>query len=144
MEFGDASGTALLDVRRRRWSELAMDAIDPELAGRLPALHSSDLPRGTFAAEHLAKALGLDTGVIVSAGGGDNMMGAIGTGNTRPGVITASFGTSGTIYACAEKPVVDPYGEIAAFCDSTHQWLPLYLHIERDGCDGKWCAAISI
>jgi sugar (pentulose or hexulose) kinase len=53
------------------------------------------------------------------------MMGAIGTGNTREGVITASFGTSGTIYACAESPVVDPEGEIAAFCDSTNQWLPL-------------------
>jgi sugar (pentulose or hexulose) kinase len=53
------------------------------------------------------------------------MMGAIGTGNTREGVITASFGTSGTIYACAGKPVIDPQGEIAAFCDSTNQWLPL-------------------
>jgi sugar (pentulose or hexulose) kinase len=63
--------------------------------------------------------------VLVSAGGGDNMMGAIGTGNTRPGVITASFGTSGTIYACSDKPVVDPKGEIAAFCDSTNRWLPL-------------------
>jgi sugar (pentulose or hexulose) kinase len=63
--------------------------------------------------------------VLVSAGGGDNMMGAIGTGNTRQGVITASFGTSGTIYACSEKPVIDPLGEIAAFCDSTNRWLPL-------------------
>jgi xylulokinase len=63
--------------------------------------------------------------VVVSAGGGDNMMGAIGTGNTRAGVITASFGTSGTIYACCEKPVIDPQGEIAAFCDSTNRWLPL-------------------
>ncbi len=53
------------------------------------------------------------------------MMGAIGTGNTRAGVITASFGTSGTIYACSERPVVDPRGEIAAFCDSTNRWLPL-------------------
>jgi sugar (pentulose or hexulose) kinase len=72
-----------------------------------------------------AKILDLIPGVLVSAGGGDNMMGAIGTGNTREGVITASFGTSGTIYACAEKPVVDPLGEIAAFCDSTNRWLPL-------------------
>src|SRR4029077_19759545 len=44
---------------------------------------------------------------------------------TRSGVITASFGTSGTIYACSEKPVVDSKGEIAAFCDSTNRWLPL-------------------
>ena len=63
--------------------------------------------------------------VVISAGGGDNMMGAIGTGNTQAGVVTASFGTSGTIYACAEKPVIDPRGEIAAFCDSTNRWLPL-------------------
>jgi xylulokinase len=62
---------------------------------------------------------------VVSAGGGDNMMGAIGTGNVSPGVISASFGTSGTIYAFAKKPVVDPLGEIAAFCSSTGGWLPL-------------------
>ena len=65
------------------------------------------------------------TGILVSAGGGDNMMGAIGTGNTRAGLVTASFGTSGTIYACSEEPVVDAQGEIAAFCDSTNRWLPL-------------------
>jgi xylulokinase len=84
----------------------------------------SDRPAGLLQAS-TAKLLDLNPGVLVSAGGGDNMMGAIGTGNTRAGVITASFGTSGTIYACSEKPVLDPQGEIAAFCDSTNRWLPL-------------------
>lgn len=124
MEYGDASGTALLDVRKRKWSSEAIKAIDPELEGKLPPLIPSDRPAGTLQAA-TAKTLDLNPDVLVSAGGGDNMMGAIGTGNTRAGVITASFGTSGTIYACAEKPVVDPQGEIAAFCDSTNRWLPL-------------------
>ncbi len=62
---------------------------------------------------------------MISAGGGDNMMGAIGTGNVRAGVVTCSLGTSGTIYACSDKPVTDPGGDIAAFCDSTGHWLPL-------------------
>ena len=53
------------------------------------------------------------------------MMGAIGTGNVKPGVITASFGTSGTLYGVASEPVVDGQGEVAAFCDSADQWLPL-------------------
>jgi len=124
MEYGDASGTALLDVRKRKWSDVVVNAIDADLASKLPPLISSDKPVGKL--QHsTARDLGLNTDVLVSAGGGDNMMGAIGTGNTRPGVITASFGTSGTIYACAEKPVVDPRGEIAAFCDSTNRWLPL-------------------
>ncbi len=124
MEFGDASGSALMDVRKRRWSEAALKAIDPELSGKLPTLSTSDQPAGKLRPE-AAKALGLNPGVLVAAGGGDNMMGAIGTGNTRQGVVTASFGTSGTIYACSERPVVDPAGEIAAFCDSTNRWLPL-------------------
>ncbi len=124
MEYGDASGTALMDVRRRRWSDAVLKAIDPELAGKLPPLISSDQPAGGLSPT-TAQKLGLHAGTLVSAGGGDNMMGAIGTGNTAAGVITASFGTSGTIYACTEKPVVDPQGEIAAFCDSTNRWLPL-------------------
>jgi len=85
---------------------------------------SSDKPAGQLQFS-TADELGLSPDVVVSAGGGDNMMGAIGTGNTAPGVITASFGTSGTIYACSEKPVIDAEGEIAAFCDSTNRWLPL-------------------
>ena len=124
MEYGDASGTALLNVRTRRWSKAALEAIDGELADKLPQLISSDKPAGKLQAK-TAQSLGLNAGVLVSAGGGDNMMGAIGTGNTRPGIITASFGTSGTIYACADEPVIDPDGEIAAFCDSTNRWLPL-------------------
>jgi len=124
MEYGDASGTALLNVRKRKWCEDTLSAIDAGLADKLPPLISSEQPAGKLQAS-TARELGLNPGVLVSAGGGDNMMGAIGTGNTRPGVVTASFGTSGTIYACAEKPVVDPQGEIAAFCDSTNRWLPL-------------------
>src|SRR6185503_12560331 len=82
MEYGDASGTALLDVRKRKWSGAALDAIDPELAGKLPFLISSDQPAGRLQAS-TARQLDLNPEVLVSAGGGDNMMGAIGTGNTR-------------------------------------------------------------
>lgn len=124
MEPGDASGTALLDVRKRIWSKAAIAAVDKNLADWLPPLGDSGGIAGTLSAAR-AKAYGFSTDVIVSAGGGDNMMGAIGTGNVAPGVVTASFGTSGTIYAFAKSPVVDPHGEIAAFCSSTGGWLPL-------------------
>jgi len=124
MEYGDASGTALMDVAKRQWSAAAVKAIDPHLADKLPPIIPSDQPAGRLSVA-TAKILGLSMDTLVSAGGGDNMMGAIGTGNTRPGTVTASFGTSGTIYACAAKPVIDPEGEIAAFCDSTNRWLPL-------------------
>jgi xylulokinase len=124
MECGDASGTALLDVRNRSWSRAAIDAIDLRVREMLPGLIDSNEIAGTLRAD-LAAEFGLSTDVIVSSGGGDNMMGAIGTGNVRPGVVTVSLGTSGTIYASSSHPVIDPKGEIAAFCDSTGKWLPL-------------------
>jgi len=124
MEFGDASGTALMDVRRRRWSPEAIAAVDRRIAGYLPPLSESHRAAGMLLPQ-MAHAYGLSRDVVVSAGGGDNMMGAIGTGNVAPGVVTASFGTSGTIYAYANKPVIDPLGEIAAFCSSNGGWLPL-------------------
>ena len=124
MEWGDASGTALMDVRQRRWSAEILQTIDADLDGKLPPLRDSALPCGRLTPA-AAQTLGLQPGVLVSAGGGDNMMAAIGTGNVSPGVVTASLGTSGTIFACSDRPVVDERGEIAAFCDSTGQWLPL-------------------
>ena len=124
MEYGDASGTALMNVRTRTWCKEVLEAIDPNLEEKLPPLQSSDKPVG-FVRKEVAELFGFRDDVLVSAGGGDNMMGAIGTGNTRRGIVTASFGTSGTIYAYSDVPVIDPKGEIAAFCDSTNAWLPL-------------------
>jgi xylulokinase len=124
MEYGDASGTALLDVRTRRWRRSLIDFIDPALHDRLPQLGSSLAPVGELNSR-LQKEWGFSGNVIVSAGGGDNMMSAIGTGNVRAGVITASLGTSGTLYSFSPSPVIDARGEIAAFCDSTDHWLPL-------------------
>jgi xylulokinase len=124
MEYGDASGTALMNVRTRTWAPDVLDFIDPALVEKMPALGSSREPAGTLLPE-LAKRWNLPGGVVISAGGGDNMMGAIGTGNVAAGRVTASLGTSGTIYAYSEKPVIDPGGEIAGFCDSTDAWLPL-------------------
>jgi len=126
MEAGDASGTGFLDVRTRSWSEKMLRAIDPDrdLAECLPEVRVGNAAIGTLLPS-VAEDLGLPAGVPVSIGGGDNMMGAIGTGNVVPGVVTVSLGTSGTVFAYADSPVVDPKANIAAFCSSTGGWLPL-------------------
>jgi xylulokinase len=124
MEFGDASGTALLDVETRQWSTKVVNYIAEDLPGKLPPLESSQIAHGDLRKE-LCQKWGLSTPPSVSAGGGDNMMAAIGTGNIQPGVVTASLGTSGTLFAFSAVPIVDSRGEVAAFCDSTDNWLPL-------------------
>jgi xylulokinase len=126
MEHGDASGTGLFDVRRRRFSRELIDALDPDrdLAECLPPLVDAGEIIGATTAE-AAERFGLPAGIPVATGGGDNMLGAIGTGNVRPGRLTMSLGSSGTLYGHADRPVIDPKGQIAAFCGSTGGWLPL-------------------
>jgi xylulokinase len=124
MEYGDASGTGLMDVRARQWSNPILQFIDPQLEAMLPPLRSSKRPAGLLRSV-LREKWGLADDALVSAGSGDNMMSALGTGNIRAGVLTVSLGTSGTICAFSEEPVIDPKGEVAAFCDATDHWLPL-------------------
>jgi xylulokinase len=126
-EFGDASGTAFFDVRSRQWSREILDAIDGDtgqLFAALPQLIHADELVGKIRPE-VAAELGLSPDCVVAAGGGDNMMGAIGTGNVREGVVTLSLGTSATVYSFHEKPVLDPTGQVAPFCSSSGGWLPL-------------------
>lgn len=126
MEMGDASGTGFLDVRSRAWSGQVLEAIDRnrDLSECLPQLRIENEAIGRLLPD-VAALTGLPAGIPVSIGGGDNMMGAIGTGNVKPGRMTMSLGTSGTVYAYADQAVIDPDGEIAAFCSSTGGWLPL-------------------
>ncbi|MFD1805074.1 xylulokinase [Pasteurella oralis] len=126
MEYGDASGTGYFDVVNRQWHSDAFRLLAPELDPQkvLPPLVSAEQKIGTVRPE-IAKLLGLSHHVIVSTGGGDNMMGAIGTGNIRQGIATMSLGTSGTLYAYTDTPLAGLPMEIANFCSSTGGWLPL-------------------
>ncbi|MFG6177091.1 xylulokinase [Halomonas sp. THAF12] len=125
-EAGDASGTGYFDTRARRWREDVLAEIAPELDPErvLPRLIGSREPAGTLRPA-LARELGLAEGVVVSSGGGDNMLGAIGTGNIAPGLVTLSLGTSGTVCAYSPEPVVADDAQVANFCASHGGWLPL-------------------
>jgi xylulokinase len=125
MEAGDASGTGLFDPALRRFvDEDELVAVDARLPQLLPPLVDPGTPAGTLTAEGAAL-LGLREGLPVATGSGDNMCSALGSGATRPGVVVCSLGTSGTVFTYAERPVVDPAGLIAPFCDATGGWLPL-------------------
>jgi xylulokinase len=64
------------------------------------------------------------------------MMGAIGTGNIRPGAITMSLGSSGTVYAYADQPTVSPDAGVATFCSSSGGWLPLICTMNLTNATG--------
>lgn len=124
MEYGDSSGTALFDSAKREWSKKICDIIDPKLYGLLPRLIQPHEKAGVVSAKAAAE-YGIPAGIPVSAGGGDNMMGAIGTGTVSDGFLTMSMGTSGTLYGYSAKPIADPENGLSGFCSSSGGWLPL-------------------
>ena len=124
MEAGDASGTALFNPVKRRWSRTLCSLIDEGLYDLLAPLIASDAKAGTVS-QKAAGLLGIPEGIPVSSGGGDNMMGAIGTGTVSDGFLTMSMGTSGTLYGYSDKPIADPEHGLSGFCSSTGGWLPL-------------------
>ncbi|MCR9104664.1 MAG: xylulokinase [Gammaproteobacteria bacterium] len=126
MEYGDASGTGLLDVRQRCWNSAVLTAIDSqrELQECLPPLVEPGTTIGSLRTQ-AASALGLPAGIAVATGSGDNMMAAIGTGSVATGRTTVSLGTSGTIFSYSDRPIIDTGGQVAAFCDATGGWLAL-------------------
>jgi xylulokinase len=132
MEAGDASGTGFFDPEARCFDESAMGTIDPALPGMLPPLLSPGAPAGQVSAA-AAHQFGLPEGLLVAAGGGDNMMSAVGSGATAPGTVVLSLGTSGTAFSWSDRPLHDPAGLIANFCDSTGGWLPLLCVMNATG-----------
>jgi xylulokinase len=71
-----------------------------------------------------AEVLGLEPGIPVAAGTGDNMAAALGLA-LAPGDVAISIGTSGTVFTVSERPVHDPSGAVAGFADATGRHLPL-------------------
>lgn len=113
-EVSDASGTLLLDVRNRRWSKELLDKlqIDPAL---LPRVYESEEVSGKLTQEAASK-LGLSAGVPVVGGGGDQAAGAVGNGIVSRGIISATLGTSGVVFAHSDEVQIDPDGRLHTFC----------------------------
>lgn len=123
-DAGDASGNGIFDPVARAHDLKAAAWIDARVPNMLPPILAADEAHGTLLPK-VAELLGLSTEVRVSAGSGDNMMSALGAGAFDPELLVISLGTSGTLFGYSPKPIVDPNGEVAAFCDATGGWLPL-------------------
>jgi xylulokinase len=113
-DMADASGTLLLDVAGRRWSDEMLQATHIDRA-LLPQLYESPDVCGTISAAG-ADASGLAPGTPVVAGAGDQAAGATGMGIVAPGAVSATIGTSGVVFAATDRPAVDPHGRLHTFC----------------------------
>jgi xylulokinase len=113
-DVADASGTLLLNVAGRKWSEEMLSATGIS-SSMLPRVYESPEITGEVSSAG-AEATGLRIGTPVVAGAGDQAGGAVGIGIVKPGAVSATIGTSGVVFAATNSPALDPKGRVHTFC----------------------------
>ncbi len=120
-EPSDASGMALLDVAKRNWSDELLKAIDIPRAW-LPDVFESPVVSAKISAS-AANETGLLEGTPVVGGGGDQAAQAVGTGIVQEGIVSATLGTSGVVFASSDSYRLEPNGLLHAFCHAVpNKW----------------------
>lgn len=132
-DVNDASGTLLLDVAARRWSEEMLDALAFQ-HDWLPRLLESPHVSGHTAA-----------GVPVAAGAGDQAAGALGVG-VEPahgrGIVSVVLGTSGVVFAALERYAADEHVRVQTFCHAIPDtWHAMGVMLSAAG-SLRWLHAI--
>ena len=134
-DYSDASGTLLLDVAKRRWSEEMLELCGLR-AEQMPRLFESYETVGTLLPE-AARALGLPESVRVAAGAGDNAAAAVGTGTVGEGGCNLSLGTSGTIFISSDRFRVDENNALHAFAHADGGYHLMGCMLSAASCN-KW------
>ncbi len=113
-DVSDASGTSMFDVGKRTWSDEMLAAMEIPREW-VPEVTESPVVSARINAEG-ADLAGLLEGTPVVSGASDNAAAAVGTGIIRPGLLSASLGTSGVVFAPLETYQPEPEGRLHAFC----------------------------
>ncbi len=135
-EISDASGTNLLELKSRQWSEEILSKLELD-AALLPELIESTGVGGTIT-EEAAKLTGLAAGTVVAGGGGDNMCAAVGTGVVVPGKAFTTIGTSGVVFAHSPEVNIEPEGRVHAFCSCIPGEYVNFACVLSAGLGLKW------
>jgi len=135
-EVSDASGMQLLDVPGRCWSPYVCDKLGIDI-NTLGKVYESAEVTGKITPA-VAELTGLSTSTVVVGGAGDQAASAVGNGIVREGIVSATIGTSGVVFAHTDKPRIDPKGRVHTLCHA----VPGAWHImgvtQGAGLSFKW------
>ena len=136
IDVAEASGTLLLDVVNRCWSQEMLTATGIP-ASCLPPVYESQEIVGHIT-EKAAALTGLRAGTLVVAGAGDQAAGALGMGIVRPGDVSATIGTSGVVFAATDKPFLEPHGRLHTFCHAIPERWHVMGVTQAAGLSLRW------
>ena len=131
-DVSDASGTTYFNVQEGCWSQPMLEVLGIR-AEQLPEIHESGDVVGTVKAN-----VGLSPNTKVVIGGGDQAMGAIGTGTVSNGQVSISLGTSGVVFINAAKYPAENRGRLHAFRNSNRQFHLMGVTLSCTGSTKWW------
>ncbi|MDQ6884705.1 MAG: xylulokinase [Candidatus Dormibacteraeota bacterium] len=115
-DASDASGTLLLDLKRRAWSDVIIGALGV-LPDWLPSVSESAVITGGLRPS-VAADLGLPGGLPVAAGAGDAAAAAVGAGVSTSGLISSAIDGGGRLMAHRAGFDADPSGVLRVLCSA--------------------------
>ena len=140
-DYSDASGMLLLDVAKQDWSDTMLEIVGVT-RNQLATLYHSYEAVGTVTAA-AAQETGLPTTAQVVIGGGDQAVGAIGSGIVSGGMCSVSLGTSGVLFVAADQFAVDKSpAAIHAFCHATGRYHFMGVTLSAAGSNKWWVEEI--
>ncbi len=139
-DFSDASGTLLLDVEHKCWSEKMMEICGIRKS-QLPKLYESWEPTGAIKPE-IAEELGIPQDVKIIAGAGDNAAAAVGTGTVGEGQCNLSVGTSGTVFISSKNFGVDEHNALHSFAHADGNYHLMGCMLSAASCNKWWMEEI--
>ena len=132
-DLSDASGTAWLDVAQRAWSPELL-ALTGMSEAQMPRVVEGSAPGGQLSAS-AAQALGLQPGIVVAGGAGDNASSAVGMGAVHAGDGFLSLGTSGVLFVVTPQFAPNAASATHAFCHAVpHTWHQMSVMLSAASC----------
>ncbi|MFW9827814.1 MAG: xylulokinase [Candidatus Thorarchaeota archaeon] len=127
IDHGDGAGMNLMNIKTKRWDNLALEATAPNLIGKLPPLVKPSTIIGKIS-PYLVKKFGFAQSTYLIVWSGDNPNSLIGLGLVKKGKVAVSLGTSDTYFAYLKNLYLDYKGEGHVFGAPTGDYMSLICY----------------
>src|SRR5690606_7496635 len=117
----------LMDIATRQWSEAALKATAPGLAGKLAPILESD-KIAAIISPYFVKRFGFSAHCRILPGTGDNPASLVGLGLVSGGALGISLGTSDTVFAYMSAVSTDPTGASHVFGSPTGGYMAISVY----------------
>lgn len=140
-DISDASGTSILDIENKQWSEDILKEL--KISGdKMPKIYESYEKVGKIDPQ-IAVELNISSNIDIVAGGSDQAVGGVGVGAVEEGIISLALGTSGVVFSSVDKYITDDEYRLHSFCHSNGKYHQMGVMLSAAASYKWWVEGIN-